>query len=168
MGRSAGPGGAGRATPVRLRRQRPVGAPGTLRRVVTQAGHDIQVHGRFEVAGTAFVSGFAEQPDDAFTLVKSPEMLARYDSVLARYHRPRLLEIGIAFGGSVAWLSLVAEPTKLVAIELSDAPLERLRRFIEDHGFEQRVVPHYGIDQAVGLASARSPGPSSVTTRSTW
>lgn len=105
---------------------------------------------RFSVDGVDFVSGFAAQNDDAFTLVKSPAMLAKYEDLVRRFARPRIVEIGVAYGGSTAWLSLVADPAALVALELSPDRIERLDRLIAERGFGDRVHVHFGVDQADG------------------
>lgn len=114
----------------------------------TPAGHDISAHQRIAIDGTSFITGFAEPTDDAFTLIKSPSMVERYRDLLTKFERPRMMELGIAFGGSVALLSLLADPSMFVAVELApDAP-DRLKAFIDGRGLADRVRTHFGVDQA--------------------
>ncbi len=92
---------------------------------------------------------YAEGEDaDVLTLVKTPEMVERLRDLVDGRTGARVVELGIAFGGSVALLSLLTRPTKLVALDLSPDPVEPLERFIARQHLEARVKPHYGIDQA--------------------
>ena len=59
-----------------------------------------------------------------------------------------MIELGIAYGGSVAFLALAARPAKFVAIDIDDQPVESLARLIESRRLGESVRPMYGIDQA--------------------
>lgn len=100
----------------------------------------------FERDGVRFVTGFRPHPG-TLTLVKHEGMLRRYESVLRRHPQPRMVEVGLAYGGSAAWLALVADPKLLVGIELSTNPLDELSELITARGWEDRVRVHLGIDQ---------------------
>ena len=106
------------------------------------------------VEGVRFVCSdgfhdYAQSADPgALTLVKTPAMVDRLRQLLQGQRGGRIVELGIAFGGSVALLSLLAEPSKLVAVDLEPEPVEPLARFIAEHGLGASVKPYYGVDQA--------------------
>jgi SAM-dependent methyltransferase len=64
----------------------------------------------------------------------------------------RILDVGIFKGGSAALYAKLFEPEKLVAIDFSTTPVDALTEFIRDHGFEGRLTPYYGVNQADELA----------------
>ena len=59
-----------------------------------------------------------------------------------------MVEVGILHGGSTALYAKLFEPEKLAAIDMSTVPVDALTDFIRDHGFEGRIRPYYGVDQA--------------------
>jgi predicted O-methyltransferase YrrM len=85
---------------------------------------------------------------DCFLLVKHPEMVRRYDSFIASLRPKRIVELGIYQGGSVAFLSLVAQPERMVAIDIKTAPRKVLEDFIDERGLRERVHTRYSVDQA--------------------
>jgi predicted O-methyltransferase YrrM len=100
------------------------------------------------VDGVRFVSGWSTQDHgDAFTLVKSAQLVARYERLLAGFDRPRMVELGIRFGGSAAFFTLRARPRKLVAVEFEPTPSAQLDRFVRARGLTETVRPYYGVDQ---------------------
>jgi predicted O-methyltransferase YrrM len=101
------------------------------------------------IGGVRFLTGAYSQPTDqtTFGLMKSEAMIERLRRLLAEFTRPNIVEIGIYYGGSVALLSVLADPTKLVSLELSPTPIPVLDEYIATHGLGDRVRPHYGIDQ---------------------
>ena len=120
-----------------------------------QSGQDIVSFQQFEIDGVAFATGFGRRGPSAFTVVKSLEMIDRYREVLAGFPRPRLVELGIAYGGSVALFSLIAEPERFLAVDLSPEPLAQLDEFIAERGLGDRVVCRYGVDQGDRAELAR-------------
>jgi len=108
---------------------------------------DISDRFAFTVGGVEFVTGFTERAVDAFTIVKAPELLARYERLLSRFDRPNVLEVGMAFGGSMAWLNEVARPRRLVGMDIRAEPIARLDDYIAERGADD-VVALYGVDQA--------------------
>jgi predicted O-methyltransferase YrrM len=104
----------------------------------------------FVVDGVEFVTAWERRPSIAgsFTLLKSDQMVESYRELLARFPDPRIVELGILQGGSVALLALVARPRKLVAIELDETPVEPLLDLIRERGWEGSVRPYFGVDQA--------------------
>jgi cephalosporin hydroxylase len=105
----------------------------------------------FELEGVRFVSGFADRTaKDRFTLMKSASHVARYERVFHEFERPRMVELGIAYGGSLAWFALRAQPTRLVGIEHNANHNPHLDRLIRSRGLGAVVRPYYGVDQADG------------------
>jgi SAM-dependent methyltransferase len=105
----------------------------------------------FEIDGVRFVSGFVDRgTPDRFTLMKPASLVERYERLLREFDRPRVVELGIAYGGSLAYFALRADPSKLVGIEYNASRLEHLDRFVESRGLRDVVRPYYGVDQRDG------------------
>jgi predicted O-methyltransferase YrrM len=75
-------------------------------------------------------------------------MVARYERLLAPFEGPRMVELGISQGGSVALLALLARPEKFVAIELASEPVAPLLDALRERGMADAVKPYFGVDQA--------------------
>lgn len=116
--------------------------------MASEHGWDISAEHRFEVDGVAFRSGYLPAGDGSFTIVKTDSMLDRYRPLYERFPHPRMVEIGIAYGGSVALLSLLAQPSKFLALELSTDELTQLTDLIRERGWQDRVRVEYGVDQS--------------------
>jgi hypothetical protein len=107
---------------------------------VTWIGDD-----RFEVDGVSFISSHGESTSDAFC-IRKPRPLVEATVALLRRTRPaRIVEVGIASGGSAALLALVAQPARLVAIERDETPVGALASLITARSLP--ISAHYGIDQ---------------------
>jgi len=105
----------------------------------------------FEIDGVRFVSGFVDRgAGNRFTLMKPASLVERYERLLREFDEPRMVELGIAYGGSLAYFALRAQPSKLVGIEYEAIRLRHLDRFIEVRGLGDVVRPYYGVDQADG------------------
>jgi cephalosporin hydroxylase len=112
-------------------------------------GDQVEDAVELEVDGVRFVSGFVDRgAGDRFTLTKPASLVARYDGLLREFVGPRMVELGVAYGGSLAYFALRARPSKLVGIEYEAARLEILDRFIESRGLSDVVRPYYGVDQS--------------------
>lgn len=103
--------------------------------------------------GVEFVASF--MPSDSpekFSVLKSVDSRERYMERLRRHSGARMVELGIYSGGSTAMAMLVADPLKLVAIDISE-PVEALETFRHDRGLADRLRTHYRCDQSdrVGL-----------------
>lgn len=102
----------------------------------------------FVVDGIEFVSAYGpESTTGHFTLLKTEEMLDRYRSISDHIRGGRVVELGIAHGGSTAWLALVLEPELLVAVDIAERRVAALDELIADRGLDH-VRPYYGIDQS--------------------
>jgi predicted O-methyltransferase YrrM len=111
----------------------------------------------FELDGVEFVCDYAPgSTADRFFIVKHAEHVRQYRELCGRFRFGNIVELGIAEGGGTVLAALVAEPTRLVAIDVETTPLAALAEFIAARGLEDVVRPHYGLDQAdrVGLAAA--------------
>ena len=103
----------------------------------------------FEIDGVAFRTGWQRPTTgECFTILKSDEMVQQYRDLLARFSNPRIVELGIFQGGSVALLAMMARPRKLVAIELEETPVQPLLELISSRGLGDSVRPYFGVDQA--------------------
>ena len=68
--------------------------------------------------------------------------------MVERFKGENFVELGIASGGSAALTALVAPPRKLVAVDLKANRVEALDELIAERGLRERVLLHYGVDQA--------------------
>jgi predicted O-methyltransferase YrrM len=102
-----------------------------------------------EIDGVRFTTGYVRVEGDpnVFTLVKSADLVSRYERLLEHARADRIVELGIAYGGSTAFLAMRARPRKLVAVEFESARLPHLDRFIDERGLGEVVRPYYGVDQ---------------------
>jgi predicted O-methyltransferase YrrM len=104
---------------------------------------------RFRVGDTDYVATIAPNPSPTYLSVVKPPVLVEQTAALARRFRGgNIVEIGIRHGGSTALLTQIAQPRKLVAIELSTAPLDRLEAFLDVGDRRDVVHPHFGVDQS--------------------
>lgn len=104
---------------------------------------------RFRVDDTDYVSTIAPNPSPLYLSVVKPPRLVEQTAALAREFRGgNIVELGIRHGGSTALLTQIAQPRKLVAIELSTEPLERLEAFLDIGSRRDVVHPHFGVDQS--------------------
>jgi SAM-dependent methyltransferase len=89
-----------------------------------------------------------ESKRDHFLLGKARSMVEDVAALQDREQIKRILDVGIFKGGSTALYAKLFEPEKLVAIDLAVTPVDALTEFIRDHGFVDRVIPYYGVNQA--------------------
>jgi predicted O-methyltransferase YrrM len=113
------------------------------------AGTNIDQDDRFEIDGLEFVPAWyrPSQPG-SLTLLKGIQMVELYERLLAPFPNPRMVELGISQGGSVALLALLARPEKLVAIELASEPVVPLLDALRDRDLADTVKPYFGVNQA--------------------
>ena len=102
---------------------------------------------RFTVDGVSFVCSHGESTPDLFC-IRKPRPLVEATVALARRVRPdRIVEIGIASGGSAALLALVAQPdTPSWGSSETRAPVDALAQLIAARSLP--VSTHYGVDQS--------------------
>ncbi len=102
----------------------------------------------FRVGGVRFtVSWLPGSTPDHFHIRKPIPQAEAFATLLAEHAGGNIVELGIAQGGSTALAALVARPRRLVSIEYDAEPVVALTAFVAD-GWENRVCPHFGVDQA--------------------
>lgn len=105
----------------------------------------------FTIGDTHFSSAifdrFTSTPD-RFCLVKTRSLVERYVTLLADLAPQRIVELGIAKGGSTAMLAALLRPERLVAADIIPDRVEALDAFIEAQGLSGRVEAHYAVDQS--------------------
>lgn len=114
--------------------------------------------GRVEIAGTSFVMCLGASPgrDDEQYVFKSVDLVERYLDIIERERPRRIVELGIHEGGSTAMLLAVAEPERLLALDIRPDEPPSLRRFIDDHPLGDRLIAHFGMDQGDREAVSRA------------
>ena len=114
-------------------------------------GDQIEDAVEFELDGVRFVSSFIDRAaPDRFTLMKPAAHVAAYARVLDEFERPRMIELGLAYGGSLAWFALRARPARLVGIEYEPDRIAHLDHFVRARDLGAVVRPYFGVDQADG------------------
>ena len=104
---------------------------------------------RFRVGTTEFVDSYQSgSTAELFHIRKPRDLVEAYVEVLQPYRGANVVELGIAQGGSVALMELVAAPSTLVALELAETPVTGLIDFIEQRGAGDRIHPYFGVDQS--------------------
>src|SRR4051794_6922998 len=109
-------------------RRRHVPAPTV--HAVTPAALPTPVTDVFEVDGTRFHIDFDNASSaKRFTIRKPADLIDAYGRLIQRDNPQRIVELGICTGGSTALLALLADGSKLVALELDDTPIDALTHF---------------------------------------
>ena len=90
-------------------------------------------------------------PEDAeFAVFKPRSLIETYTALIAERQPERIIELGIAMGGSTVLLAELARPAKLVAIDLK--PLDEVRARVGAHaerrGFSEVIRTFGEVDQA--------------------
>ncbi len=104
----------------------------------------------FFLGDVEFVCKYSpESTPEQFFIVKSLPLVDRYrEMCLGPWKNGTIFELGIAEGGSTALLALLAEPAKLIAVDLETQELSALSEFIHQRQLSEKVRPYYGVDQA--------------------
>jgi predicted O-methyltransferase YrrM len=102
----------------------------------------------FRVGDVGFRCGFDDSSARLFSIQKDPTRIDAYLAMVERFQDENFVELGIAFGGSVALAALLAPPRKLVALDLKTDRVEALDELIAERGLGERVRLHYGVGQA--------------------
>jgi len=85
---------------------------------------------------------------DRFVIWKDRDLLAASLELVDRLDANRIVELGIAQGGSTALLALYAQPERFLAMDISPDPIVPLEDLIRDRGLTDRVHTRYGLDQS--------------------
>jgi predicted O-methyltransferase YrrM len=104
---------------------------------------------RWRIGATEFEWNFSDQSTvQRFSLRKPPELVAKYDDLCHEYRGSNIVELGIAAGGSTAFLALLAQPRRLVACELESKRVAALDELIAAEDLGEVVHPYFGVDQS--------------------
>jgi hypothetical protein len=87
-------------------------------------------------------------PREQMVVLKYRDMVEQYEALIADLKPRRILEIGMYNGGGAALLAQLAEPSKLVVVDIAEGPCRPLERFVDQHDLRGVVVPYYTVDQA--------------------
>jgi predicted O-methyltransferase YrrM len=87
-------------------------------------------------------------PPGRLPVAKPRRLVEAYVALCTELRPRRVVEVGIYKGGSTAMLHALTEAEKIVAIELSEQPVEVLERYIDDRSLRASVRPYYGVDQS--------------------
>ena len=74
-------------------------------------------------------------------LAKPRWMLDRYLELAPEVIGGRIVELGIAHGGSVAFFAHLLRPSKLLALDIAQEPIATLADFVDDRGYADSVRP---------------------------
>lgn len=101
----------------------------------------------WRVGTTEFVRyfGSGSTPERLF-IQKDQSIIDLYVELCPAFQHGRIVELGIAAGGSTALLALLTQPTTLVACDVAH-PVPALEAFIEKQGLGATVRTFYGVDQ---------------------
>lgn len=106
----------------------------------------------FVVDGIEFVCDYRPgSTADRFFIVKPIEHVREFVALCEGLGAgSRIFELGIAEGGSTVLAALVAQPSRLVAIDNETHPLAALDELIERRGLGEVIRPFWGVDQSDG------------------
>jgi predicted O-methyltransferase YrrM len=108
----------------------------------------VDSRGDYEVDGVTFAVDYqAKSTRERFAICKPLDLLEKYRRLVNELQPRRIVELGIARGGSTALMALLADVQKFVAIDLCPEPVEALTAFLEERGLVNRVRPFYGVSQ---------------------
>ena len=85
---------------------------------------------------------------DRFCIRKPREVIERYESLIARLEPQRIAEVGIYEGGSTAMICQIAQPERLIAVDIEADPNPALEQFSQAQGMTDSLSVHWGVDQA--------------------
>lgn len=102
------------------------------------------------VVGGTVVEVDVDHASDADQLValKPRPLIEKYVDLLLGAPSIRVVELGTYQGGSTALIAQLAQPEKLIAIDLEREPPPPLVRFVADQGLDHVVRLYNGVDQA--------------------
>lgn len=94
-------------------------------------------------------SVFFGNPGQKHLRIFKPRVLINaYEPIIEEFRGGTVVELGIYRGGSTAYLAQRMAPRRLVALDLETERVRELDQFLEQKGLTERVVLHYGVDQA--------------------
>ena len=107
---------------------------------------------RFRIGDTQFrtfsVGSVVDPAGDELLMGKSRASSEEFAQILAEFQGGNIVEIGVYHGGSAAFVALLAEPRKLVTVDLNPAPTSALETFIARRGLRRSFATYWGVNQA--------------------
>lgn len=110
-----------------------------------------QTRDEFSLDGIAYVArdiGYIESSPERFCVMKTRASIEAYEGLLTRLRPANIFELGIFHGGSTALVAQLAEPRKLVAVDVAPRLPVALTGFIEARGLGPVISLHSGVDQS--------------------
>jgi cephalosporin hydroxylase len=132
-----------------LQQEGPAGVVLDRRAALRHRRYDLLATGDRDWNDRRFLEFFVgvESTVNRFVVWKSRADIDRYVQLLGSPRAQHIFELGIMKGGSTAFLSAIAQPQKLVAIDIAQNEVEALKQFVERQHFAGRVKAYYGVDQ---------------------
>lgn len=115
----------------------------TSRRSFQLGGYNFDMPMSFE----QYIGSKLDPAGDRFYISKTPGILKRYFTLFNERRPGRILELGVQYGGSAAFLQLVTDPAALLALELDSTRIEILDKFVEEQAVQDRLHVEYGVSQ---------------------
>jgi hypothetical protein len=98
-----------------------------------------------EVGGALYEASSQEQK---FVIGKSRRQLESLQNLHYVKQVQRICDLGIYKGGSVMFYYKLFAPEKIVAIDLSETPVEPLDKYIRENDLGEVIRTYYGVDQS--------------------
>jgi predicted O-methyltransferase YrrM len=87
-------------------------------------------------------------PAGRMPVEKRRALVEEYVALCDMTHPRRIIELGVYKGGSTVLLNELADPEKLVAIDVAPGPVPLLAGYIDERGLGTVVRPYFGVDQS--------------------
>jgi Methyltransferase domain len=85
---------------------------------------------------------------DRFCILKPRWSVLLYEQMLTELAPRNVVEVGIYDGGSTALFARLAQPQKLVAIDIKTTASPALEEYLDARRLRDTVATYYGVDQA--------------------
>lgn len=93
--------------------------------------------------------------DGRFRLKRDRGAIEQLAQLVAGLRPRNIVELGILEGAGSAFFAELAQPQKLVAIDLRTIPVDRFEQWVESRGLREVVRTYYGVDQTDAAALRR-------------
>ena len=106
---------------------------------------------KFILDGTTFrldVFASVRSRPDRFILAKPRWLVQEYVDLAPQFTGGRIVELGIAQGGSAAFFAHLLSPCSLLVVDIAEEPVAALAEFIATRGYSDTVHAEYGVDQS--------------------
>jgi predicted O-methyltransferase YrrM len=102
----------------------------------------------FPLDGVAYASLARNAEAGRLSIFKGRPAIEQYEALVDATKPRTIMELGIYGGGSTALLAQLAEPAKLVAVEIHQTRVAALDAFIDRLDLGTVVAAYYGVNQA--------------------